>query len=142
MRYILILVLLFTKASFASVPISNVNLPPIKAFCAGFTLDRPTVEYVGLKFPKVINEKWFPVATMVEYRLNKNPIFITKTKFKNVDDQDHMIILGFHETMQNGSDAVISITYQCKGKCGVRYLKNYTIPSIVSYVNADVQLCL
>jgi len=44
--------------------------------------------------------------------------------------------------MQNGGHAAISITYQCIRKCGVRYLKNDTISSIVNYVNTDVLLCL
>ena len=123
------------------VPPDN-QLTPENAFCLGFTLDRPTEEYVGLNYPQVIEEKWFPVSTLVEYRFNQNPIFITKTSFEKSNKQDQMVILGFHETINSGGDAAISITYQCVGKCGTNYLKSYTVPSIVKYIEANVKQCL
>ncbi|MBT1065196.1 hypothetical protein KJY73_16520 [Bowmanella sp. Y26] len=142
MRKIFIFLLLLSQIANASPTISDISLTPQEAFCLGFTLVRPTDENVGLSFPQVIDDKWFPVATLVQYSFNSTPIFITKTKFEKSDKQDHMVILGFYETIHSGGDAAISITYQCKSGCGVDYLKNYTVPSIVNYVNSGQQLCL
>ena len=83
-----------------------------------------------------------PVSTMVEYSFNQNPIFITRTDFDKTNKQEQMVILGFHETIHSGGDAAISITYQCLDKCGTNYLKKYTVPSIVNYIQAKVQQCL
>ena len=142
MRNILILLSLLSFPSLASVTSTNIQLTPEKAFCLGFTLERPGEEYVGLNYPKVINQKWVPVSTMVEYSFNQNPIFITRTNFDKTNKQEQMVILGFHETIHSGGDAAVSITYQCLEKCGVNYLKNYTVPSIVNYIQANVQHCL
>ncbi|MCG7566773.1 hypothetical protein MHM95_10810 [Pseudoalteromonas sp. CnMc7-15] len=109
--------------SLASVTPTDIELNPEKAFCLGFTLDRPGDEYVGLNYPKVINQKWVPVSTMVEYSFNQNPIFITRTNFDKTNKQEQMVILGFHKTMHSGGDAAVSITYQCLDKCGTDYLK-------------------
>lgn len=142
MRNILVMMYFLSFSSLASVTSTDIELTPEKAFCLGFTLDRPGDEYVGLNYPKVINQKWVPVSTMVEYSFNQNPIFITRTDFDKTNKQDQMVILGFHETMHSGGDAAISITYQCLDKCGTDYLKKYTVPSIVKYVQAKVQQCL
>ncbi|WP_299267174.1 hypothetical protein [uncultured Psychrosphaera sp.] len=142
MRNILILLSLLSFPSLASVTSSNIQLTPEKAFCLGFTLERPGEEYVGLNYPSVIDKKWVPVSTIVEYSLNENPIFITRTDFDQTNKQKQMVILGFHETIHSGGDAAVSITYQCLEKCGVNYLKNYNVPSIVKYIQANVQQCL
>ena len=142
MRNTLVMLSFLSFSSLASVTSTDIELTPEKAFCLGFTLDRPGDEYVGLNYPKVINQKWVPVSTMVEYSFNQNPIFITRTDFDKTNKQDQMVILGFHETMHSGGDAAISITYQCLDKCGTDYLKKYTVPSIVKYVQAKVQQCL
>ena len=142
MRNTLIMLSFLSFSSLASVTSTDIELTPEKAFCLGFTLDRPGDEYVGLNYPKVINQKWVPVSTMVEYSFNQNPIFITRTNFDKTNKQEQMVILGFHETMHSGGDAAISITYQCLDKCGTDYLKKYTVPSIVKYVQAKVQQCL
>jgi len=142
MRNILVMLYFLSFSSLASVTSTDIELTPEKAFCLGFTLDRPGDEYVGLNYPNVINLKWIPVSTMVEYSFNQNPIFITRTDFDKTNKQDQMVILGFHETMHSGGDAAISITYQCIDKCGIDYLKKYTVPSIVKYVQAKLQQCL
>ena len=142
MRNILILLSFLSFFSLANVTSTDIKLTPEKAFCLGFTLDRPGNEYVGLNYPDVINQKWVPVSTMVEYSFNQNPIFITRTDFDKTNKQEQMVILGFHETIHSGGDAAISITYQCIDKCGTNYLKKYTVPSIVNYIQAKVQQCL
>jgi hypothetical protein len=128
--------------SLASVTSTDIQLTPEKAFCLGFTLDRPGDEYVGLNYPSVIDKKWVPVSTMVEYRFNQNPIFITRTDFDKTNKQKQMVILGFHETINSGGDAAVSITYQCIEKCGVNYSRSYNVPSIVKYIQTNVQQCL
>lgn len=142
MRNILVIFYFFSFASLADMLPADVELTPKSAFCLGFTLERPTDEYVGLNYPKIIEGKWVPVSTMVEYRLNKNPIFITKTNFEKVNELDATVILGFHETIHSGSDAAVLITYQCNSKCGTNYLKSYSVPSIVKYIEANVKQCL
>jgi|GEM_PF-5772868 len=142
MRNTLVILCFLSFSSLANVTSTDIELTPEKAFCLGFTLDRPGDEYVGLNYPKVINQKWVPVSTMVEYSFNQNPIFITRTNFDKTNKQEQMVILGFHETMHSGGDAAVSITYQCLDKCGTNYLKNYTVSSIVKYVQAKVQQCL
>jgi hypothetical protein len=142
MRITLVMLYFLSFSSLASVTSTDVELTPENAFCLGFTLDRPGDEYVGLNYPKVINQKWVPVSTMVEYSFNQNPIFITRTDFDKTNKQEQMVIIGFHETLHSGGDAAISITYQCLDKCGTDYLKKYTVPSIVKYVQAKVQQCL
>ncbi len=141
MRNTLVMLSFLSFSSLASVTSTDIELTPEKAFCLGFTLERPGDEYVGLNYPKVINQKWVPVSTMVEYSFNQNPIFITRTNFDKSNKQEQMVILGFHETIHSGGDAAVSITYQCLDKCGTDYLKNYTVPSIVKYVQAKVQQC-
>ncbi|PCK30734.1 hypothetical protein [Pseudoalteromonas piscicida] len=142
MRNILIIFYFFSFASFADMVPPDVELTPKNAFCLGFTLERPTDEFVGLNYPKVIEGKWTPVSTVVEYRLNENPIFITKTNFEKVNELDATVILGFHETIHSGGDAAVLITYQCTSKCGTNYLKSYSVPSIVKYIEANVKQCL
>lgn len=142
MRNIIILLSFLNFPSLASVTSTDIQLTPEKAFCLGFTLDHPGDEYVGLNYPSVIDEKWVPVSTMVEYSFNQNPIFITRTDFDKANKQKQMVILGFHETIHSGGDAAISITYQCLEKCGTNYLKNYNVPSIVNFIKAKVQQCL
>ena len=142
MRNILIMLSLVSFLSLASVTSTDIQLTPEKAFCLGFTLDRPGDEYVGLNYPSVIDKKWVPVSTMVEYRFNQNPIFITRTDFDKTNKQKQMVILGFHETINSGGDAAVSITYQCIEKCGVNYSRSYNVPSIVKYIQTNVQQCL
>lgn len=142
MRNILIMLFLVSFLSLASVTSTDIQLTPEKAFCLGFTLDRPGDEYVGLNYPSVIDKKWVPVSTMVEYSFNQNPIFITRTDFDKTNKQKQMVILGFHETINSGGDAAVSITYQCFEKCGVNYLRSYNVPSIVKYIQTNVQQCL
>lgn len=142
MRNLFILLSLLGFPSLASGTSTDIQLTPEKAFCLGFTLNRPGEKYVGLNFPLVIDEKWIPVSTRVEYTFNQNPIFITKTDFDKANKQEQMVILGFHETIHSGGDATVSITYQCLEKCGAKYLRNYNVPSIVNYIHANVQQCL
>ena len=142
MRDTLILLSILSFPSLASVTSTDIQLTPEKAFCLEFTLDRPGDEYVGLNYPSLIDEKWVPVSTMVEYSFNENPIFITRTDFDKTNKQKPMVILGFHETIHSGGDAAVTIKYQCIEKCGINYLKSYSVPSIIKYIQANVQQCL
>lgn len=117
------------------------TLSPQQAHCLGFTTEQSTDNHVNIKYPALIDNRWEPVATMVEYSIDGTPLFVSKTPFNSVKTPDPAIVIGFYKPTSQSQDAEITISYRCNKSCNWPYSKTYTVKSVAALQKAENTKC-
>lgn len=101
-----------------------------QANCAGFRITRSNERYLALAYPALLDEKWAPIGVMVEFMIDDQSVFTSKTPFQAAKVNQPELSLGFYQGLNEQNDAQITISFQCVKGCDWPYAQTYTIPSV------------
>ena len=129
-QYFLLIIFVLPPFGQAQVIAQHKVLTVKQAVCSGFKITRASERYLALKYPSLLDERWAPIGAMVEFTIDGQPVFTSKTPFKAAKVNYPELSLGFYEGLTEKNDAQITISYQCVKGCDWPYAQTYTIPSV------------